>query len=60
MSVGETKQQEAFRLELTCILREHSKGNKSNTPNHVLADYLLNCLKTYEETVATRDRFLQD
>jgi hypothetical protein len=46
---------ESFRKELLSLINKHSLENGSNTPDFMLADYLMACLNVYEETVKTRD-----
>lgn len=40
-----------FKIELAALLNRHGIEPGSNTPDYVLADYLLACLKAYEDTV---------
>lgn len=41
--------------ELSALLNKHSVENDSNTPDFVLATYLLNCLKAFGEAIKRRD-----
>ena len=43
-----------FRRELIALLNKHSKENGSNTPDFVLADYLINCLNNFNLTTQKR------
>ena len=43
-----------LRGELTALLNSHCLENGSNTPDYILADYLLACLTAFDRTV--RDR----
>lgn len=43
-----------FRAELKQLLNFHSMENASNTPDVVLAEYLVSCLNAFDE--ATRQR----
>lgn len=43
-----------FRKELTELLNRHSKENGSDTPDYILAQYLMYSLETFDE--ATRQR----
>ena len=45
-----------FREELETLINRYSKENKSNTPDFVLADYLVNCLNAYDRAVEWRDK----
>jgi hypothetical protein len=44
-----------FLGELTALLNRHSAENGSNTPDFILALYLLNCLDAYNKAVSQRD-----
>lgn len=44
-----------FFNELIGLINRHSIENGSNTPDYVLAEYLVDCLKAYEEAVNFRD-----
>ena len=45
-----------FREELETLINRYSRENKSNTPDFVLADYLVNCLNAYDRAVEWRDK----
>lgn len=45
---------ENFEKELRSLLNRHCKENESNTPDFILASFLLNCLAAFN--VATRRR----
>lgn len=40
--------------ELTRVLNIHCCENESNTPDYILADYMLACLKAYEIAMKAR------
>lgn len=40
--------------EIRQVLNRHSVENQSGTPDYILAEYLLNCLKNFNEAVAKR------
>ena len=44
-----------FRQELESLLNIHSQENFSNTPDWILAKYLLNCLVNFNEAIRARD-----
>ena len=44
-----------FEDELKSLLNRYSKENASNTPDFILAEYLMKCLDTYSLTVQRRD-----
>ena len=43
-----------FQIELTQLLNRHSKENESNTPDFILAKYLLDCLGSFNNAIAAR------
>lgn len=43
-----------FRKELIALINKHSKENESNTPDFILADYLIGCMKAFEKTIKLR------
>lgn len=45
-----------FRSELKQLINRHSMENGSNTPDHILADYLLGCLRSFDQATQARDR----
>ena len=44
----------AFRTELIGLLNKHSLENGSNTPDFILADYLISCLSSFDTAVSDR------
>jgi len=44
-----------LRRELTDLLNAHGADSRSGTPDFVLAEYLLNCLKSFDMAVIRRD-----
>ena len=46
-----------FRVELTKLLNSHSKENGSNTPDFILANYLIGVMDVYDLTVRRRDEW---
>jgi len=42
---------ESFNKELADLLNSNSIDNELNIPDHILADYLVNCLATLKETI---------
>ena len=44
-----------FRDDLTALINSHSKENGSNTPDFLLADYLMAVLETFDRTVQNRE-----
>jgi len=41
--------------DLQHLINRHSRENASDTPDYVLAEYLLNCLCAFEAATRTRD-----
>jgi hypothetical protein len=46
-----------FHQELEDLINRHSKENDSNTPDFILAEYLVQCLNAYEWAVKKREAF---
>lgn len=46
-----------FRDELRDLLNRHSKENGSNTPDWILADYLLAALEAFDVANRARERW---
>lgn len=44
-----------FKTELTDLLNKYSKENDSDTPDRVLAGYILGCLDVFNKAVRKRD-----
>jgi hypothetical protein len=44
-----------FRRELQNLINKHSKENGSDTPDFILAEYLTDCLKTFDKTIKLRN-----
>ena len=45
---------DTFEKDLECLINMHSKENDSNTPDFILAQCLMGCLKAF--TIATQQR----
>jgi hypothetical protein len=43
--------------ELSALLNMHSQENNSDTPDFILATYLLDCLNSFEKAVIIRERW---
>jgi hypothetical protein len=43
--------------ELRCSLNKYSRENYSNTPDFILAEYLIKCLDIFEEATNKRDNW---
>lgn len=46
-----------FEVELGHLLNRYSMESGSNTPDFLLAEYMLTCLRTYEMICGKRDRW---
>ena len=46
-----------FKKQLANLLNEYSMENESNTPDFILAQYLVRCLNAFECAVNARERF---
>lgn len=47
----------AFERELAAVINRHSVENQSNTPDWVLAHYLVECLAAWEHATAQREHW---
>jgi len=54
-TTGYDAKDSAFLKEVVEVINRHSMENTSNTPDFMLAEYLLGCLTVYENTVRSRD-----
>lgn len=48
---------DVFRKELERLINCESMENGSDTPDFMLADYLMACLETYEITIKCREHW---
>ena len=46
-----------FYNELASLLNKYSRENRSNTPDFILANYLTECLKTFDSITNQREKF---
>ena len=44
-----------FQAELTALINKYSQENESNTPDWILAKYIIGCLEAYEYAILLRD-----
>ena len=47
----------AFKEELEKLLNKYSMENMSNTPDYILANYMYNCMHSYNAAVSARDKW---
>lgn len=53
----ETIEDNDFQQELRNLINKHSRENGSDTPDFILAEYLDNCLTTFEIAIRGRNMF---
>ena len=46
-----------FEEELANLINRHSLGNKSNTPDFILAQYIAGCLLVFETAIQQRENW---
>ena len=46
---------EEFVKELSAVINKHSRENRSNTPDYLLAEFMAGCLNVYENVLRIRD-----
>lgn len=51
------EQAAAFRRELQSLINRHSKENGCDTPDFILAEYLNDCLVTFDAAVRAREKW---
>ena len=44
-----------LREEIQCAINRHSAENTSNTPDFILANYLIDCLTAFDAAVSHRE-----
>jgi len=44
-----------LKRDIASMLNRHSRENESNTPDFILAEYLLMCLEAFEKTSNRRE-----
>lgn len=52
-----TKEEVSFQQELESLINRYSIENQSNTPDFILSQYIINCLKSYNIAITTRERW---
>ena len=50
-----TIKNELLTKRLEDLMNSISRENESNTPDFLLADYLVNCLEIFDQTIKSRD-----
>jgi hypothetical protein len=51
------RNRENFRRELEGLINRYSQENGSNTPDFILAEYLVSCLETFDRAVNKRQEW---
>lgn len=46
-----------FRKELETLINSNSMENGSDTPDFILAEYLTDCLATFDKTITEREKW---
>ena len=46
---------ESVELKLEALLNSHSRENESNTPDFILAEYMMMCLEAFEQASVRRE-----
>lgn len=49
---------EKFQLELIELINKHGLESKSDTPDFLLAEYLVTCLKNYDNVVKQKTNWV--
>lgn len=55
LEIIERKKMSEFHKELEQLINKHSMENISDTPDFILADYMMGCLKNFDTSVRIRD-----
>lgn len=51
------EQPNTFKKELESLINRHGRENVSNTPDFILAQYLLDCLENFNRTSLAREKW---
>lgn len=46
-----------FQEDLKSLINSHSQETASGTPDYILAEYLMNCLASYNQALQARERW---
>ena len=49
--------EKTFEEDLRGLLNTHSAENRSNTPDYILANYILTCLNAFDDAVNERAKW---
>lgn len=48
-----------FKKELEKLVNKYSKDNAADTPDFILADYLIGCLDVFEDTIQRKNQYTE-
>jgi len=51
--------EKTFKEDLLTLLNTHSAENRSNTPDFILAEYMLTCLNAFDDAVNNRAKWYE-
>lgn len=57
VKVESVKGADGFREKLCHLINSHSLENESDTPDFILADYLMRCLENFDTAVSAREHY---
>ena len=57
MQQNSPTREDVFRRDLAALINRYSLEGLSNTPDFLLADYMIACLKVYSESVNKRENW---
>jgi len=57
IEIDRRRQQSDFRMELESVINKCSMENGSNTPDSILAMYLIQSLQAFDQAVRCRDQW---
>ena len=57
LDLFEEKHSDEFLVELQCLINRYSRENGSNTPDFILATYLMGCLENFNKTLQYREKW---
>lgn len=57
---SDSKKVEELSKDLEAVLNKHCIDSKTNTPDFILAEYLINCLTAYNALIVSKSIFFTD
>ncbi len=55
--ISELEKPKTFYEELRSLINRHSRENESNTPDFILAEYMQECLASFEKASRAREKW---